>query len=286
MLLRNLINTFQQKIVYKFATFLIILASAFKKLRPLLWRWWYNRLAIKDQQAELLFMNYGYNNDKENLLQLDPELEKYRYPIQLYEHVINSLPLTNKSLLEVGCGRGGGISYLAKTKPLKKTIGIDLSHAAIEWCEKNQQLYNTTYLVGDANNLPLEADSMDIIINVESSHCYPSLETFLSEVHRILKPGGFFSWCDLCKAKNIHHLNQIFQRSGLTLKSNNNITSYVLNALSKISDSRNIIIKNKIPCSFQKLFGDFVALKGTTIYKKLKTGEFIYQSSVYQKPFS
>jgi ubiquinone/menaquinone biosynthesis C-methylase UbiE len=43
---------------------------------------------------------------------------------------------------------------------------------------------------GDAENLPFPQVSFDAVINVESAHCYGSIERFLAEVHRVLRPGG------------------------------------------------------------------------------------------------
>jgi SAM-dependent methyltransferase len=50
---------------------------------------------------------------------------------------------------------------------------------------------------GDAEALPFDDGSFDAVINVESSHNYPDLAKFLSEVARVLRPGGHFSHVDV-----------------------------------------------------------------------------------------
>jgi hypothetical protein len=35
------------------------------------------------------------------------------------------------------------------------------------------------------------------VINIESAHCYWSMDTFLPQVGRVLRPGGGFSFADL-----------------------------------------------------------------------------------------
>ncbi len=44
---------------------------------------------------------------------------------------------------------------------------------------------------------PLPDNSLDIILNVESSHCYQDQLKVFSENYRVLKPGGYLLWCDL-----------------------------------------------------------------------------------------
>ena len=56
-----------------------------------------------------------------------------------------------------------------------------------------------SYVQADAENLPFDDASFDVVINVESSHCYPHIDRFLSEVRRVLAPGGCFGIVDFRK---------------------------------------------------------------------------------------
>ena len=69
-------------------------------------------------------MNYGY--DAPNLsLKLENADEVERYPIQLYHHVASQSELKDKIVLEVGSGRGGGASYIARyLNPLSITSSL------------------------------------------------------------------------------------------------------------------------------------------------------------------
>lgn len=53
------------------------------------------------------------------------------------------------------------------------------------------------FLKGNAEDLPLPSSSQDLVLNVESSHLYDNPQKFFIEVHRILKPNGYFCWADL-----------------------------------------------------------------------------------------
>ncbi len=61
-------------------------------------------------------MNYGYlgSDDETFSLELEPDDEKNRLSIQLYHFVVHEIDLKGQQVLEVGSGRGGGASFIAK----------------------------------------------------------------------------------------------------------------------------------------------------------------------------
>jgi SAM-dependent methyltransferase len=48
-------------------------------------------------------------------------------------------------------------------------------------------------------------ESFDAVINVEASHCYPSLPRFLAEVARVLRPGGHFLYADVRRCHQLEN---------------------------------------------------------------------------------
>jgi len=79
-------------------------------------RRWYNLMSRIDRGEQMVFMNYGWASlDPEaSPLGLQPEDEKDRYCIQLYDQVAGSVDLRRKDILEIGCGRGGGASWIMR----------------------------------------------------------------------------------------------------------------------------------------------------------------------------
>ena len=77
---------------------------------------------------------------------------------------------------------GVNITYIKQDSPK------GISHA-ISLCKNNYNLNNLNFIIGDSANLPFDDNSVDVVVNVESSHCYPSIPDFISEVCRVLKPG-------------------------------------------------------------------------------------------------
>jgi ubiquinone/menaquinone biosynthesis C-methylase UbiE len=131
-------------------------------------------------------------------LPLDAGDEPNRYPIQLYHSTATQNGgLADKRVLEVGCGRGGGASYLTRALNPVSYVGLDLNAAGIEFCRRRHPIPGLKFVRGNAENLPFPPGSFDAVINVESSHCYPHFDRFLAEVARVLRPGGMFLDADL-----------------------------------------------------------------------------------------
>ena len=82
--------------------------------------------------------------------------------------------------------------------------------------------------------MALEDGSFDVITNVESSHLYPRLEHFYSEVARVLAPGGFFCYADIYvdAKKQPQNLEQyLASRTDLRILKKQNITKMVQNSI-------------------------------------------------------
>ncbi len=95
-----------------------------------------------------------------------------------------------REVLEVGCGRGGGGAYVAEHFRVSRLTGLDFSGAAIRFARAHHADPRLRFVRGDAENLPFPDAWFDAVLNVESSHCYPDVPRFTSEVARVLRPGG------------------------------------------------------------------------------------------------
>ncbi len=137
----------------------------------------------------------------------------------------------NKHLLEIGCGNGIGLKMSSALLKAEFALGIDLVHKLVSNATSNFYVENqVNYLQTDAEILPLGDSSFDIITNLESSHLYPRLEHFFSEVARVLTPGGFFCYADIYTAtkQQPQRLEQfIASRKDLRIIQKQNITQKV-----------------------------------------------------------
>ena len=94
-----------------------------------------------------------------------------------------------ESLLDVGCGPAPMLSLLSEKYPDKHYTGIDLTPKMIE-VARAKKLPNTNFVVGDAENLPFDENSFDVIICSMSAHHYPDIQSFYNSAYRVLKSNG------------------------------------------------------------------------------------------------
>ncbi len=146
---------------------------------------------------DVVFLNIGYEEEPPMALSLSEGDEPDRFYIQLYHRMTAQADLGGQRVLEVGCGHGGGASYLTRTLHPASFTGLDLNPAAIAFCRKRHKLPGVDFVHGDAERLPFPDQSFDTVINLESSAAYPHFSRFLAEVARVLRPGGHFLYADL-----------------------------------------------------------------------------------------
>lgn len=248
-------------------------------------RMWYQTLVVLDRGREITFMNYGYADldPNANEITLNDGEQANRFCIQLYHHVAGAIDLTGKDVLEVGSGRGGGASYIARHLKPRSMVGIDLSEKAVEFCNQHYSTDGLSFSQGDAENLPLGDNTVDAVVNLESSHCYGSMERFLSEVYRVLRPGGHFLFSDHRDQDKIDLLHKQLAESGLKLERETDITPNVVRALELDNERKGNLIEQKCPRILRRRMAEFAAMKGTKTYRTFETGYSRYLSFVLQK---
>ncbi|SON63805.1 Phthiotriol/phenolphthiotriol dimycocerosates methyltransferase [Mycobacterium simulans] len=153
-------------------------------------------LGTRQVGDDVVFFNFGYEEDPPMALPLDPSDEPNRYCIQLYHQTASQVDLAGKKVLEVSCGAGGGASYIARNLGPASYTGLDLNPASINLCRERHKVPGLDFVQGDAQDLPFPDETFDAVINVEASHQYPDFRGFLAEVTRVLRPGGHFLYAD------------------------------------------------------------------------------------------
>lgn len=221
------------------------------------------------------FLNYGYlvnENPQHAAIEL-PKHTLNRNHIKLILETIGACDLTNRTILDVGCGRGGTVSVMATYFSAKKIVGMDLSSQAVAFCHRNYSYPNAGFVEGDAEQLPFDTHTFDVISNIESSHCYPNIFSFYREVKRVLKPGGDFLYTDLLPTHKLPEYLSYLQKLGFTIQHERDITSNVLLSCDHIAQ-RNI-------SAFQKdndanTINNFLAVPGSQVYEDMKSGRSKY----------
>ncbi len=262
--------------------------KVFPNLPSRISRAWFEFISLFDSGSSMLFMNYGYSPlaDEPTGPVLDQSDETNRYPLQLYHQVASAVPLTGLSVVEVGCGRGGGAHYVHKYLQPASTLGIDITHNAIKFCKSYYDLAGLDFAQGDAQDLKGLADaSVDVILNVESSICYPDVPRFFNEVVRVLRPGGYFLYADLRTDHELDMWEDQLSATGLIEIERQNITPNVIHALDLDDARRQQMINRYSPRLVRPIVREFAGVKGSQFfYGALQSGEKVYKRFVFQKP--
>jgi SAM-dependent methyltransferase len=255
--------------------------------RRLLFRWFFEQLARRSQHADgWTLMNYGYaeRGDGNGFLPLHGADEPERYCIQLYHRVAGAVDLANKDVLEVSSGRGGGASYVSRYLGPRTMTAVDIAPSAVAFCRRTHRLPGLRFIQGDAEDLPLFDGSIDVVINIEASFCYGSLDLFFQEVHRVLRPGGWLLYADLRLDSEVEDLMTALRRSGLQLERSENITANVVRALGLDGARRVAAAATLASLPWRGAMRLFVGAPGTRIPALLSSGRMQYHCFVLRKP--
>jgi ubiquinone/menaquinone biosynthesis C-methylase UbiE len=263
----------------------LALSAISPHLKKLLWRQWYQFLAGHHQTKDWSFMNYGYAplNDHSDTVKLDQTDEPNRYFIQLYHHVVTAADLTNLDVLEIGSGRGGGASYVKRYLKPKTLTGVDFSDKAIQFCKHTYDVDGLSFIKGDAESLPFDAERFDVVINIESSHCYGSMEAFLGNVKRVLRHGGYLLYADLRNKNDVPSVQRLMEKSGMKILKREDITPNVVRSLDLDNQRKLLLIRAFFPNWLLKPFQEFAGVKGSKIYAGFQSGTMVYLHYVLQK---
>lgn len=99
-----------------------------------------------------------------------------------------------KDVLELATGRGMNSLWLARRNPDVQFYGIDLTPAQLDYARKDSAgVPNFAVAQGDFHDLSgFAAQSQDLVFVVEALCHSDRKAQVLSEVHRVLRPGGIF----------------------------------------------------------------------------------------------
>jgi len=255
-----------------------------------LWRCFYQLSSRQRRDPGTGFMNYGYAP----LDGCEPDAGRHsndpdRFARRLYAKVAGAVDLTGQDVLEIGCGRGGGSAFVFEQFQPRCLTGIDLAPSAIARCREEQERPGLAFAVGDAEALPFPDDSFDVVLNVESSHCYPDVPQFLKEVRRVLRPGGLFLLADfrhtvlpegaehaLVPQEDVSRLRQQLAAAGYRTVVEEDLTPNVVEALRLDSPARRARLESRVPKPLRRHVVAFAAVEGGAMHAAFAEGRWTY----------
>jgi SAM-dependent methyltransferase len=112
-----------------------------------------------------------------------------RFPDDWVRYEYASRHVAGRRVLDCACGAGYGSWVLARSGA-SQVVGVDVSQDAIDWGRTHFALGNLDYRKSDGQSLPLDAESVDQVVSLETIEHVPDARGFVRELARVLVPGG------------------------------------------------------------------------------------------------
>lgn len=131
----------------------------------------------------------GYSNDQEKYLQAgERDVDKM---FEIIQSLGKALPDAAK-ILDFGCGSGRMIRWIGKHTQNATIFGTDIDGNNIAWCRANLRPEITFMVNTTVPHLPFEDNLFDFIYSGSVfTHIEDTTESWLAELRRVIKPGGF-----------------------------------------------------------------------------------------------
>lgn len=126
----------------------------------------------------------------------------------------------NSSMKAVDLATGTGFTAVALADRVSEVVAYDATPEMLNEARKlseEMKLDNLQFITGDVMEMPFEDNSFEIATCRRAAHHFTDMNKFLSEVYRILKPGGKLGVSDMIRpekdSENIFNTLEIVRDS-------------------------------------------------------------------------
>ncbi len=93
-------------------------------------------------------------------------------------------------VLDIASGEGYGTAILAGVA--SSVVGVEIDHEVVSHAQAAYPLANCRFEQGDAQAIPLDDASVDVVVSFETLEHLGDHDAFFTEVRRVLRSGGMF----------------------------------------------------------------------------------------------
>eukprot|EP00347_Sterkiella_histriomuscorum_P012583 403368011 len=268
---------------------LFMYTDTFNPIIKFLIRQFFELYTSNYQKNDLTFLNGGYaDSEIENGVFLKTYKDKFDVlRIQLYNYIVMRFGEVNSmnglNLLETGCGRGGGLHYLAREMNPQSALGIDIARSQIEYCKKHWMgdKLNLNFIQHDVENLEsiISRNTIDYAIDIESSMFYPNKSRFFREISKALRRDGVFLFGTMMSSIQMKSMETKLCQYFEIVKSED-ITREVVQSLKLSTKSYSDLVENNFPRWTHWLLKQAYGIEGTYIHRLMENRTFVYK--IYQ----
>lgn len=136
-------------------------------------------------------------------------LHRYSYALEYAQ---------DKVVLDIACGEGYGTNILSGKASF--VYGVDISDEAVRHAQAKYNKQNIKFIKGSAHEIPLEDESVDVVVSYETIEHHDKHHEMISECKRVLKKDGIliisspdkYYYSDSRNYKNAYHVKELYQQ--------------------------------------------------------------------------
>lgn len=135
-------------------------------------------------------------------------LHRYLFAMQFTE---------GKRVLDIASGEGYGAALLAVKS--STVVGVDIDAEAVLHANSKYRISNLEFKIGSCASIPLDDQSVDIVVSFETLEHHAEHELMMREIKRVLIPGGVLvistpdklEYTDNTKTQNKYHVKELYR---------------------------------------------------------------------------
>lgn len=149
------------------------------------------------------YANYNYQEEYWKKVDRRYENTVEQKTLQL---LLRKIPKTIQNIIDIGCGFGR--LFPAYSPFAKSIILFDYSQDLLNQAKASIKTKKSVqFIQGNAYEMPFPDAAVDCAVTIRTLHHFVDTAAFLQEVHRIVKPGGYF----IFEVPNKRHIVQIMR---------------------------------------------------------------------------
>ena len=169
--------------------------------------------------------------------------------------MLEQLPFDGAHVLELGCGKAEKTRALAETGRVAQIIALEVDSIQHARNLAITDLPQVSFRHGGAEAIPAEDNSVDIVLMFKSLHHVPMqhMDQALSEIARVLKPGGLAWISEPVYAGNLNEVFKLFHDEKI-------VREAAFAAINKAVDDGRLLLEQELffnTRSFFEHFGQF-----------------------------
>jgi ubiquinone/menaquinone biosynthesis C-methylase UbiE len=134
----------------------------------------------------------------------------------LHRYAIAIELIRGKNVLDIASGEGYGSHLMAMVAA--NVVGVDISKEAITHAQNKYDKDNLKFLHGSADEVPVESNSIDVVVSFETIEHHDKHEEMMLEIKRVLKTDGLLimsspdklNYSDIPKQQNPYHVKELY----------------------------------------------------------------------------